>query len=611
MSLLMEALRKAEQAKKQAAGAPVAISGESSEAQNKQQVSPELHLSLERQDPPKITSLGRNRAIAVDSSDAVVNLQGGERQVSQASPKGDGKIEQADAGDGGQQSALVVDGEVADMMVVDACVPSDLNGIPEREAGMALEPELTAENPVTDGAVSPFEDLKKSGPEIEPERGVPDVSVIHPAITSAESSRKTARTVFTAKKEYQRRSRNRRLLIVGIVGGVALFAMAGFFYFTYRTTMTSASSVVAVDKNISQQGLGDAAVSEVRPESVPAAGEVPALSSSGGGAGKVETEGAGKDVEPTSQNLPSVPGISMSQSAPDLSPPPAEALLPGATSSSVSAVATTLASPSLPVNQGVPAPSRDESETQMLSDSVNEPDNPSSEPIVITHRAVQPQVSSLLAAAYGAYQKGDFEQARQEYQQVLQADPQHRGALLGLADIAMHWSEKSLARDLYLRVLDQDPGDPLARAGLLAIAPMGDLVQQESELKLLLELHPNIAPLFFSLGNVYAAGQRWSEAQQAYFNALQAAKNVALNFTTNPMGTSGAATGSSGTAISKPCVHPDYLFNLAVSLEHLGQLKSATSFYREALQCTVDRSAGFEPDLLRARLKILEQGERP
>ncbi|MBU1648383.1 MAG: tetratricopeptide repeat protein [Proteobacteria bacterium] len=600
----MEALRKAEQAKKQAAGAPVATSGDSPVGQNEEQVSPELHLSLERQDHPQGSPSGVNVAIAVD---AVANDQGGERQVSQASPSADGKIEQAEAGAGGQQSVLAADGEVADMMVVDACAPSDLDGTPEREVGMASEPGLSVEIPVTDGAASSSEDVGKSGPEILPERGVPEVAAIYPAISSAESSRRTARTVFTAKKEYQRRSRNRRLLIVGFVGGVALFAMAGFLYFAYHTMMTSAISVVAEKTNISQQGLGDAAVSELRPESLPAVGEAPALSSSGAGAGKVETESAGKDVEPTSQNLPSVPGISTSQSAPDLSPPPAAALLPGAVSTSVSASVATLASPSLPVNQGVSAPSRGESETPLLSDSVNEPESPASMPIVITHRAAQPQVSPLLAAAYGAYQKGDFEQARQEYQQVLQADPQHRAALLGLADIAMHWSEKSLARDLYLRVLDQDPGDPLARAGLLAIAPMGDLVQQESELKLLLERHPNIAPLFFSLGNVYAAGQRWSEAQQAYFNALQAAKNAALN----PMGTSGATTGSSGTAISKPCVHPDYPFNLAVSLEHMGQLKSATSFYREALQCAVDRSAGFEPDLLRARLKILEQGERP
>jgi tetratricopeptide (TPR) repeat protein len=607
MSLLMEALRKAEQAKKQAAGAPVAVD---SKSPVRQQVSPELHLSLERQDPLKVTSLGRSPAIAVDSFDAVVNDQGGERQISQASPNEDGRIERAEAGAGGQQSVLVAEGEVADMMVVDACAPSDLNGTPERETGMAIEPELSVEIPVTDGAASSFEDVEKSGPDIEAERDVSDVPAIHPTITSVESSKKTARTVFTAKKEYRRRSRNRRFLIVGIVGGVALFAMAGFFYFTYRTMMTSTSSVVAVDKNSSQQGLGDAAVSEVRPESLPAAGEVPA-SSSGGGAGKVETDGVGKDIELTSQNLLSVPGLSPSQSAPDLSSPLDAALVPGTTSSSVSASVATSASPSLPMNQGVPALSRDESEAQLLSDSVNEPEGSSSVPIVITHRAAQPQVSPLLAAAYGAYQKGDFEEARQEYQQVLQADPQHRGALLGLADIAMHWSEKSLARDLYLRVLDQDPGDPLARAGLLAIAPMGDLVQQESELKLLVELHPNIAPLFFSLGNVYAAGQRWSEAQQAYFNALQAAKIVTLNLTTNPMGTSGATTGSSGTATSKPCVHPDYPFNLAVSLEHLGQLKSATSFYREALQCAVDRSAGFEPDVLRARLKILEQGERP
>ncbi|MDD3815011.1 MAG: tetratricopeptide repeat protein [Desulfocapsaceae bacterium] len=600
----MEALRKAEQAKKQAAGAPVTAAGKSPVRQ-KEPVSPELHLSLERQDPLKVTSLGRSPAIAVDSSAAVVNDQSGERQISQASPNEDGKIELAEAGGGGQQNVLAADAEVADMMVVDTCAPSDLNGTPEPEAVIAIEPELSIEIPVTDGATSSFEDVGKSGPDIEQEPDVPDIPAIHPTITSVESSRETARTVFAAKKEYQRRSRNRRLLIVGSVGGAALFAMAGFFYFTYRSTMTSASSVVTVGKNISQQDSVGLAVSEVRPDSIPAAGEV-ALSPAGVGTGEIESEIAGKDAGLLSENLLSVPaGTPTSQSAPDLSSPHDVTLVPGPASSSVSASVATLVSPTLQVNQGVPALSRAESETQLLSDSAGEPESSFAEPIVITHRAAQPQVNPLLAAAYGAYQKGDFEQARQEYQKVLQAAPQHRGALLGLADIAMHWSEKSLARDLYLRVLDQDPGDPLARAGLLAIAPMGDLVQQESELKLLLEQHPNIAQLFFSLGNVYAAGQRWSEAQQAYFNALQTATNIVAGdrFSSVP--------GASDAGPSVACVYPDYPFNLAVSLEHLGQLKPAVKYYREALQLAGDGTAGFDVDALRTRLKILEQGERP
>jgi tetratricopeptide (TPR) repeat protein len=192
-----------------------------------------------------------------------------------------------------------------------------------------------------------------------------------------------------------------------------------------------------------------------------------------------------------------------------------------------------------------------------------------------------------LAAAYEAYQKGDTQLANEKYQQVLRDDPKNRGALLGLAAIATQGHEESSARELYLRLLDQDPGDPLARAGLLNLTPTSDLARQESELKLLLEQHPQSAPLFFSLGSLYASGQRWNEAQQAYFSALQAAKSSA------------AKTGG---------VSPDYPFNLAVSLEHLGQLKPAVAYYREAIQCAAGVPTGFDVESLEVRLKTLEQG---
>jgi tetratricopeptide (TPR) repeat protein len=233
-------------------------------------------------------------------------------------------------------------------------------------------------------------------------------------------------------------------------------------------------------------------------------------------------------------------------------------------------------------------------------------EKPALAPIVITHRTTQPQTSLLLTSAYNAYQKGEFSLARNMYQQVLQVDPKNRGALLGLASIAMQGRETSVAREFYLRLLDQDPGDPLARAGMLALAPTGDLAQQESELKLLLKQYPQSAPLFFSLGNVYAAGQRWSEAQQAYFDALQQAKNTAATGS-HASSVSGMSNNQSAVA----SVPPDYPFNLAISLEHLGQMKPAVTYYKEALQLSAGQPAGFDPEALRTRLTTLTSGATP
>ena len=161
--------------------------------------------------------------------------------------------------------------------------------------------------------------------------------------------------------------------------------------------------------------------------------------------------------------------------------------------------------------------------------------------------------------------------------------------MLGLAAVALRLQETALARDLYLRLLERDPSDPLAKVGLMTVMPKDDPVRLESELKLLLEVHPNMAPLSFSLGNIYAAGQRWNEAQQAYFNALQAASKAA-----SPQG----------------AVSPDYPFNLAVSLEHLNKPELAIRYYREAQKLATSLPVGFDKEALRQKLETLNGVEK-
>jgi tetratricopeptide (TPR) repeat protein len=210
--------------------------------------------------------------------------------------------------------------------------------------------------------------------------------------------------------------------------------------------------------------------------------------------------------------------------------------------------------------------------------------------IKIVRRAAQPQTDPLLTAAYAAYQQGDFKQSRSQYQMVLQADPEHRGAMLGRAALALRSGETDLARSLYLRLLERDPSDPYAKIGLMTVMPKNDPAHLESELKLLLDAHPNVAQLSFLLGNLYAAGQRWNEAQQAYFNALQAADK---------------------SASRQEAVSPDYPFNLAVSLEHLNKPDLAARYYREALKLATSHPAGFDKEALRRKLENFQGKETP
>jgi len=188
-----------------------------------------------------------------------------------------------------------------------------------------------------------------------------------------------------------------------------------------------------------------------------------------------------------------------------------------------------------------------------------------------------------LVSAYAMLQRGDLLAAGQLYQEVLGETPNNRDALMGLAQVSMRQGDVTAARAGYARLLQLNPRDPLARTGLLQTMQGVNPLEHESELKTLQSEFPDVAPLSYALGNLYAGQQRWSEAQAAYFSAMLAARRA-------------------GGAI-----HPDYAFNLAVSLEQLNQTTAALDYYRQANSLALEITPGFDPALLRSRLAFLEQ----
>ena len=178
---------------------------------------------------------------------------------------------------------------------------------------------------------------------------------------------------------------------------------------------------------------------------------------------------------------------------------------------------------------------------------------------------IQPQFTEsldpLINNAYLAYRSGKLNEARQMYLEVLGKDARNTDALLGLAAIAQLLGEDRLASQYYVRVLTLDPRNAVAHAGMSALSTDEN---SESRLKNLLREQRDSAALHFALGNIYARQSRWGEAQSAYFNAYMLdSKNAEL------------------------------AFNLAVSLDHLGQNKLAVQFYQRALQ--LDLAGGAQP----------------
>ncbi len=164
------------------------------------------------------------------------------------------------------------------------------------------------------------------------------------------------------------------------------------------------------------------------------------------------------------------------------------------------------------------------------------------------------QTDPVLEGAYQAFNSGDLARSRDDYRQVLRNRPDNRDALLGLAAVEMQAGHYDAARSYYTRLLELDPRDAYAHAGLIGLKGQVDPLATESRLKNMIAAQPEASFLNFTLGNQYAAQGRWAEAQQAYFRAY-----------------------------SGDPEHPDFAYNLAVSLDKMHQTKPALEYYRLAL----------------------------
>ncbi|MFZ2970990.1 MAG: tetratricopeptide repeat protein, partial [Ferribacterium limneticum] len=206
------------------------------------------------------------------------------------------------------------------------------------------------------------------------------------------------------------------------------------------------------------------------------------------------------------------------------------------------------------------------------------PDDEAAPQIRLTR--TQPEPDANLARGHASLQRGETELSRREFEQALQRDPNNTDALLALAAIAHRQGRAADADGLRQRALVANPSDPATQAAVLNnLSANADPHTAESRLKSLLSSQPESAPLNFALGNLYSRQARWAEAQQVYFNAV-------------------AADGD----------NPDYLFNLAVSLDHLRQARLAAQHYRLALEASAKRPAGFARDKVEQRLGELQPG---
>jgi Tfp pilus assembly protein PilF len=210
----------------------------------------------------------------------------------------------------------------------------------------------------------------------------------------------------------------------------------------------------------------------------------------------------------------------------------------------------------------------------LLKDSASAKPAP---PLKLSRTIEAPRVSPDVLNGYDALKRGDAAAARKYYEAAVAADASSVDAHLGLAAAAARGGDRQTASRHYRRALALDPKSPAAVAGLASLADFSKPAGLEEQLRADITRYPQSPALQFTLGNLYASQSRWNEAQAAYFEAYRLDPDNA-----------------------------ELAYNLAVSLDHLGQPRLAADFYQRALAAARQQATQFDKGQVSRRIAELK-----
>lgn len=411
-----------------------------------------------------------------------------------------------------------LDGRVEPAATVVQTEPVSLPDLQPLVKPAILVPELILAEPATPKA-APFSPPPQPEPVIKPEIQLQPAVSAPPVETVSKAPPPDAKKVAAAQQKARavftakQPARNRTLLLASGAAVIAL-GMVAFGYYYWQTSSSSSSLI-------------------------PANAPQPIIAANPAG-----------PVDPAMPQQPNTPANPITAASPTVQPALTEQTRSPAVAASSDAP--------LPVARNKPEPAKE---------------YPA---IRIQQSAATSQLNPSLSRAYQSFLSGDTGTARQLYFKVLQQEPNNRDALLGMAAIALKNKQAGQAAVYYGKLIELDPADPEAQAGLIGLQGQSDPEQSESRLKKVLLQTPQADAANFALGNLYMQQSRWAEAQQAYFRAYSSAPGNA-----------------------------DYAFNLAVSLDHLSQGKLALEYYQRAI--AQPGPANFDKASVQTRIKELSQ----
>ncbi len=390
------------------------------------------------------------------------------------------------------------------------------------------------------------------------------------AVRSDDEARRAAQTVFDAKMPaVSRRRRSRTVLIALPFLMVVFVGAAGFVLWDdiVRTFVDSPAVVKRRPPPLAQLPP---------PAEVPVLPPAESLEIAAAQANAVQSGAAASSAATTQSESPPLASESPRQEA-ALAVPSETPLEPAAVPVSQAPAPTALAeaTPEPAAGEGTEATIAALTEQALTASEAALP-QPFAQRIRISKKPTPDRIHPLLTRAYEAFQAGDDGRAKKLYESVIARDPISANALLGLGAIAMRGGDAERATQIYAKLLSLYPRDPVARAALIDLNQNVPPVEGESHIKKLLIRNPEQPFLYFTLGNLYARQGRWPEAQQAYFHAYH-----------------------------RDGENADYAFNLAVSLDRMGQPAAALRYYRRALQLASGGKANFEAEAVLRRISLI------
>ena len=350
--------------------------------------------------------------------------------------------------------------------------------------------------------------------------------------TATRSPQQAAAAVFAAKQEESSDEGVSRAVTMGLIGLVFLLLVGGGVYF-YLDSLNQPEMIAVREAPVTMP----ASPAPAAPAAMPA------------------------EQQPVAETAPAPAPAPVAETPPPPAPPAAAAAVEDKPKVAEQKVRPPAETPAVTANKAAPPP--DEEAAVKVTRSRN----------------TAPAVNSNVMAGYQAFMAGDDAAAKRLYRQALQSDSRNIDALLGLGAVAAREDNVEQAGAYFMQVLELDPRNATAQAGMISLMGQSDPQASETRLKSMLAQQPEAAHLHAALGNLYADQNQWPAAQESYFQAYRYEGD-----------------------------NPEYAFNLAVSLDHMGKAALAAQHYERALALLSGRgSAVLDRSQIETRIAQLRQ----